>query len=335
MRGPDRMAGAAATSGCYSGRMQTFDADATRARLPLAPLIDALRAAFVAGCEVPPRHVHAVAQADGAPAGHVLLMPAWQPGAQLGVKIVSVFPGNAAHGLPSVHGVYLLLDARTGVPLAQLDGSELTTRRTVAVSALAASLLARGDATRLLIVGAGRIASLAADAMASVRPIAHVSVWNRRAGAAQALAERLRARGIDASAVTDLGRAVADADVVSCATLATQPLIEGRWLRPGTHVDLVGAFTPEMRESDSECLRRARVFVDHDEALAKAGDLVQAAADGAFAAPQLQGTLAQLCRGERRARSTASEITLFKSVGSALQDLAAAQLAWNAAPLSR
>jgi ornithine cyclodeaminase/alanine dehydrogenase-like protein (mu-crystallin family) len=312
--------------------MQIFDADATRAHLPLVPLIDALRAMFVAGCELPPRHVHEVTQADGAPAGHVLLMPAWQAGAQLGVKIVSVFPGNAAHGLPSVHGVYVLLDARTGVPLAQLDGSELTARRTAAVSALAASLLARGDATRLLIVGAGRIASLVADAMACVRPIARVQVWNHRAAGAQALAERLRARGIDASAVTDLGAAVAEADIVSCATLATQPLIEGRWLRPGTHLDLVGSFTATMREADSECLRRARVFIDGDEALGKAGELLQAAADGAFELEQLQGTLAQLCRAERSARTAASEITLFKSVGSALQDLAAAQLIWNSAP---
>jgi ornithine cyclodeaminase/alanine dehydrogenase-like protein (mu-crystallin family) len=309
--------------------MQIFDADATRARLPLAPLIDALRARFVGGCEVPQRHVHEIARRDGAVAGHVLLMPAWQAGAQLGVKVVTVFPGNAAAGLPSVHGVYLLLDAATGVPLAQLDGTELTTRRTVAVSALAASLLARDDASRLLIVGAGRIASLVADAMACVRPIARVQVWNHRAAGAQALAERLRARGVDARPVTDLGAAAADADIVSCATLSTQALIEGRWLQPGTHVDLVGSFTPAMREADSECVRRARVFVDGDEALAKAGDLTQAAADGAFAPAQLQGTLPQLCRGECRGRTDAREITLFKSVGSALQDLAGAQLVWR------
>jgi ornithine cyclodeaminase len=313
--------------------MQILDADATRARLPLTPLVDALRALFVAGCAVPQRHVHEIAQADGAadgaPAGHLLLMPAWQPGALLGVKMVSVFPGNRARGLPSVHGVYLLLDAATGVPLAQLDGSELTTRRTAAVSALAASLLARSDATRLLIVGAGRIASLVFDAMSCVRPIARVVVWNHRSDGAQALAERLRARGVDASAATDLGRAVAEADIVSCATLATRPLIEGRWLRPGTHLDLVGAFTPQMREADGECLRRARVFVDHDEALEKAGDLLQAIAEGAFARERLQGTLAQLCRGECGARGAAREITLFKSVGSALQDLAAAQLVWK------
>ncbi|MCW5662181.1 MAG: ornithine cyclodeaminase family protein [Burkholderiaceae bacterium] len=309
--------------------MQTLDADATRARLPAAPLIDALRARFVRGCDMPPRAVHAVAQADGKPAGHLLLMPAWQPGALLGVKIVSVFPGNAAQGLPSVHGVYLLLDAATGVPLAQLDGSELTSRRTAAVSALAASYLARADATRLLIVGAGRIASLMAEAMACVRPIARVRVWNHRASGAQALAARLRDGGADAQAVPDLATAVHEADIVSCATLATQPLIQGVWLRPGTHVDLVGSFTPEMRETDSDCVRRARVFVDHEEALEKAGDLVQAASDGAFAPARLSGTLSQLCRGERTGRADAHEITLFKSVGSALQDLAGAQLAWS------
>ncbi len=317
--------------GCYSGRMLTFDAETTRAGLPFAALIAALRDMFVAGCEVPARAVHAIAQPDGTTAGHVLLMPAWQPGALLGVKIVSVFPGNAAQGVSSLHGVYLLLDARTGVPLAQLDGSELTARRTAAVSALAASLLARADASRLLVVDAGRVASLVADAMASVRPIARVSVWNHRAARAQALAARLRERGIDAHAAGDLAAAVHEADIVSCATLSTAPLIEGRWLQPGTHVDLVGAFTPEMRESDSECLRRARVFVDHDEALAKAGDLLCAAADGAFAPAQLQATLTQLCRGERPARRDAREITLFKSVGSALQDLAGAQLAWQGA----
>jgi len=316
---------------CYSRRMQIFDADATRARLPLAPLIDALRALFVAGCEVPQRQVHAVMQADGAPAGHVLLMPAWQAGAQLGVKVVNVFPGNTAVGLPSLHGVYLLFDAATGVPLAQLDGNELTTRRTVAVSALAASRLARDDASRLLIVGAGRVASLVADAMACVRPIARVQVWNHRSSGAQALADQLRAGGIDASAVDDLTDAVAEADIVSCATLSTQALIEGRWLQPGTHLDLVGSFTPAMRETDSACVRRARVFVDSDEALVKAGDLVQAAADGAFAPARLQATLAQLCRGERQGRIDGHEITLFKSVGSALQDLAAAQLVWKAA----
>jgi ornithine cyclodeaminase/alanine dehydrogenase-like protein (mu-crystallin family) len=311
--------------------MQLFDAEATRARLPFAPLIDALRAAFISGCEVPPRAVHAIAQADKTVAGHLLLMPAWSPGALLGVKIVSVFPGNTALGLPSLHGVYLLLDARTGVPLAQLDGTELTSRRTAAVSALAASMLARADASRLLIVGAGRVSSLVADAMAAVRSINRVGIWNHRPAGAQALAARLRERGIDAHAVADLAAAVAEADIVSCATLSTKALIEGRWLLPGTHLDLVGAFTPEMRETDSECLRRARVFVDHDEALAKAGDLVCAAADGAFAPVSLQATLAQLCRGERPARRDAREITLFKSVGSALQDLAGAQLVWQGA----
>jgi len=309
--------------------MQVFDAAATRARLPMAPLIAALRALFAAGCEVPARQVVAVTGAGGAVAGHLLLMPAWQPGAHLGVKVVTVFPGNAAHGLPSLHALYTLFDATTGVPQAQIDGAELTARRTAAVSALAASFLARADASRLLVVGAGRVASCIAEAMASVRPIARVQVWNHRAAGAVALADRLRERGFDACAATDLPAAVADCDIVSCATLASQPLLQGRWLRPGIHVDLIGSFTPDTRESDAECFRRARVFVDHDEALVKAGDVVQAVSEGAFSSMQLRATLAQLCCAERPGRGDAREITLFKSVGSALQDLAAGRLVFE------
>jgi ornithine cyclodeaminase/alanine dehydrogenase-like protein (mu-crystallin family) len=306
--------------------MQTFDAAATRARLPMAPLIAALRAMFIAGCDVPPRQVAGVTAKDGAVAGHVLLMPAWQPGAYLGVKVVTVFAGNTARGLPSLHALYTLFDATTGVPHALLDGAELTTRRTAAVSALAASCLARDDASSLLIVGSGRVASCVAQAMACVRPIRRVQVWNHRAQGAVALVAELRDQGFEASAVTDLPAAVADAHIVSCATTATQALVRGAWLQPGTHVDLIGAFTPQMRESDGACFQRARVCVDHAEALDKAGDVLQAIAEGAFAPALLHATLDQLCRGERPGRSDAHQITLFKSVGSALQDLAAARL---------
>lgn len=321
--------------------MQILDADATGARLPPAPLIERLRALYVAGCAIPQRQLLAVpapggaGQADAAAgtAGHVLLMPAWQveraadgAGGHLGVKVVTVFPGNAAQGLPSVHAVYTLFDAHTGVPLAQIDGTQLTARRTAAASALAASFLARDDAAELLVVGAGRVAGLVPAAMACVRPIRRVRVWNHRSAGAQQLAQRLRDQGIEAEAVGALDAALQAADIVSCATLSTLPLLHGARLREGTHVDLVGAFAPAMCEADAECFARARVFVDHDEALAKAGDVLQAIAAGAFAPERLQGTLQQLCRGERAGRGHAREITLYKSVGSALQDLAAAQL---------
>ncbi len=262
--------------------------------------------------------------------GTLLLMPAWRPGRRLGIKTVTVFPGNAALGRPALHSTYLLFDAATGEPLAQIDGDEITARRTAAASALAASFLARPDASRLLVVGAGRVASLMPQALRSVRPVAEVRVWARNAAAAAALAGRLRDEGFVAGVCESLEAGVRRADIVSCATLSTLPLVRGGWLQPGTHLDLIGSFTPAMRESDAACFARSRVFVDTDEALAKSGDVLEAMADGAFARDDLQGTLADLCRSGA-GRLLADERTLFKSVGTALEDLAAAERVFDAA----
>lgn len=308
--------------------MQTLDAATTRARLPFAALIPALRHAFAEGATVPLRHTHTIPN-PGATDGTVLLMPAWRGGAHLGLKTVTIFPGNTTRGLPALHSLYTLFDATTGVPLAQIDGNEITSRRTAAVSALAASVLAPQDASTLLVLGCGRVASLLPEAMRTVRPIARVLVWNHHAAGAQRLAATWRASGLVAEATDDLPGAVAASQIVSCATLATSPLVHGAWLRSGAHLDLIGSFTPAMREADGACFARSRVFVDTDEALAKSGDVIGARADGCFADPQLQGTLAQLCRGEREGRREAGEITLFKSVGTALADLAAAELAFG------
>jgi ornithine cyclodeaminase len=305
--------------------MQLIDTATTRRHLPMRPLIDALRRMFASGCEVPLRHTHRIAEA-----GTLLLMPAWRAGARLGIKTVTIFPGNGAIGLPGLHSTYLLFDASTGVPLAQLDGNEITSRRTAAASALAASFLARTDARRLLIVGTGRVAALLADAMRAVRPIEEVVVWNHRAASAHALVDTLNANGVDARVAGELADAVAEADIVSCATLATAPLVHGAWLRPGTHLDLIGSFTPQMREADAACFARSRVFVDTPEALAKSGDVLKAIDAGAFAGAQLQATLAELCSGAHAGRASAAEVTLFKSVGSALEDLAAAELVFDA-----
>ncbi len=290
----------------------------------------ALRRAFQQGCEVPTRHAHAIGSA-----GTALLMPAWRLDARsdgaFGVKTVTIFPANGALGLPSVHAVYLLFSARTGVPLALMDGSELTARRTAAASALAADFLARQDATRLLLVGAGRVASLLPGALRSVRPGLHqVVVWNRHAQRARELTAQLCAQGFDATLTDDLPAAVGQADIVSCATLSTQALVQGAWLNPGSHLDLIGSFAPHMREADAACFTRSRVFVDTAEALAKSGDVLQAMHEGAFNTAALQGTLATLCLGQSKGRETGQcagdEITLFKSVGTALVDLAAAEL---------
>ncbi len=306
--------------------MLHLDAAATAARLGFAELIPALRRAFAQGCEVPLRHTHRIENPSG-PSGTVLLMPAWKPGGLFGLKTVMIFPGNGARGLPGLHSLYTLFDARTGVPLAQIDGNAITSRRTAAAAALAASFLARADATHLLVLGCGRVARLLPDAMRCVRPITRISVWNHRPEGAQALAAEWRTQGLDAQAVTDLGAAVTRADIVSCATLADAPLVKGAWLREGTHLDLIGSFTPQMRECDAPCFARSRVFVDTEEALAKSGDVLGAIAEAAFEPARLQGTLAQLVRGERAGRGGDAEITLFKAVGNALEDLAAAELA--------
>jgi ornithine cyclodeaminase len=307
--------------------MQFIDTATTRRHLGFAPLIAALHAMFVGDCEVPTRHTHRVAGADGG--GTLLLMPAWRAGKKLGIKTVTIFPGNSALGKPGLHSTYLLFDAATGEPLAQLDGNEITSRRTAAASALAASFLARADAGRLLVVGTGRVAQLMAEAMCAVRPITDVQVWNHRPASALALAERLRDDGFAARAVDDLNAAVGSVDIISCATLSIAPLIRGAWLCPGTHLDLVGSFTPQMREADAECFARSRVFVDTEEALSKSGDLLQAMAEGRFSADHLQATLADLCVGRHAGRCDATERTLFKSVGTALEDLAAAELVWS------
>ncbi|MYZ49337.1 ornithine cyclodeaminase family protein [Propylenella binzhouense] len=299
-------------------------------RLRFPDLVRRLREAFRAGAVTPVRHHHAIAR-PGEPDATLLLMPAWsdfaahRDGGHIGVKIVNVFPGNAARGLPSVAGVYVLMSGETGAPLAVIDGHALTVRRTAAASALAASFLARADARRLVMVGAGALAPHLIEAHASIRPIEEVLIWNRHAARAEALARSLAGRPFSVGATEDLAAAVRGADIVSCATLASDPVVPGAWLSPGTHLDLVGGFTPAMRETDDEAVAKATLFVDtRDGALAEAGDLVQPLRSGLISASGIAGDLFELCRGSVPGRRSESEITLFKSVGTALEDLAAA-----------
>jgi len=311
--------------------MRQFDAGAVATALPFARLVPALRDAFAAPANVPPRHVHSIAQA-GQAQGTVLIMPAWSDAGFLGIKTINIFPGNSRRGLPGLHATYMLYDAATGVPLASLDGNEITARRTAAAAALGASFLARADARRLLVLGTGRVARLLPQAFASVRPIGPVQVWNHRPEGAQALAAEWRALGIDAQAAPDLESAVRQADIVSCATLSEVPLVRGDWLAPGSHLDLIGSFTPAMREAAPDCFTPpARVYVDTDEAPGKAGDLLDALAAGTLRPDGVQATLAQLCNGERTAGPAGAGVgrTVFKAVGSALEDLAAAMLVWS------
>ncbi|MDM0077209.1 ornithine cyclodeaminase family protein [Variovorax sp. J2P1-59] len=308
--------------------MKILDADQTRAHLNFERLVPALREAFANEATVPQRHVHAVEA--GSDRGTVLIMPAWSDAGYLGIKTINIFPGNSARGLPGLHATYVLYDAHTGVPLAQPDGNEITAWRTAAASALGASFLARSNARRLLVLGTGRIARLLPAAHASVRAIDEVVVWNHRPEGAQALAAQWRAEGWNAQAATDLEAAVRSADIVTCATLATSPLVKGEWLAPGSHLDLIGSFTPQMREADPACFAGARTFVDTEEALGKAGDLLDAMAAGTLRADSVV-SFAALCRGSHPGRANEHERTVFKAVGSALEDLTAATLVWEGA----
>jgi alanine dehydrogenase len=301
------------------------------ARLLTYPaLVEALRDAFRRDINVPLRHHHAIARPGGD--ATLLLMPAWTEGDErfLGCKIVTVFPGNAAVGKPSVYGNYILLSGDTGEPLATIEGRALTAWRTAAASALAASYLARQDAEHLVMIGAGALAPHLMQAHAAVRPIRRVTLWNRTRERAEAVADELGPAGVAPTIADDLEAAVRTADIVSCATLSAEPLVRGAWLKPGAHVDLVGGYTPQMREADDEAARRARVYVDtRAGALHEAGDVVDPIRRGVISDTDIQGDLFDLCRGVAAGRRTPDEITLFKSVGTALEDLAAAMLVWR------
>jgi ornithine cyclodeaminase len=221
-----------------------------------------------------------------------------------------------------------LFDAATGLPLAVLDGTELTRRRTAAASALAARYLAPPDATRLLMVGTGGLAPHVIESHAAVRPISSVRVWGRRKEAAESVARGFAGGPYDVEAVSDLPAAVRWADIISCATLAETPIVQGAWLRPGQHLDLIGSFTPAMREADDDVLARAGIYVDtRAGALAESGELLHGFASGVITVADVRGELSELVRGTVAGRRSAEEITLFKSVGCAIEDLAAAELA--------
>ena len=288
-------------------------------------LIDAIDDAFRSDAVVPVRHHHEIPEAGGT----LLLMPAWNR-SFIGVKTATVFPGNRDRDLASVLASYLLLDGTTGAPLALIDGRELTLRRTAAASALASRYLSRADSGTLLMVGTGALAPHLIRAHCRVRPIRDVLVWGRTPEKARALAAGIDLPGVTARAMPDLAKAAMDADVISCATMAREPLIRGAWLTPGVHIDLVGGFTPEMREADDKALQVARVFVDtRVGAMQEAGDIVDPIGRGAISEAAVLGDLFDLARGHRRGREKTSDITLFKSVGTALEDLAGAALAFS------
>lgn len=299
--------------------MKMFSAEDVARLGPYRDIVEALREGFRAEIETPVRHHHDISDVST-----LLLMPAWSKD-WAGLKTVVFKTDNAAKGLPTIQASYLLIEQKTGTTVAMMDGGEITRRRTAAASALAADYLAREDATTLTIVGAGALAPHFVRAHAAVRPVKRVFIHSRTLAKAEELAAELAHDGFETHSVTDLEHAVRQSDIVSCVTTATAPVVMGRWLKPGAHVDLAGAFKPTMRETDAEVVARSSVYVDtRDGALAEAGDLLQARDEGKFDFANIRGDLFELCRGTAKGRTLPDEITLFKSAGSAIEDLATA-----------
>ena len=310
--------------------MRFFTDDDIAEALPWGELMTAIEQVMVdPNATAPPRTVHVVPDGRGNDASF-LLKPGWVTGSMLGVKAVTFFPDNGAQGLPTIQAGVLLFDGQTGSLLGACEANALTTRRTAAASAVAARRLAHPDARNLLVVGSGALAPMAVEAHAAVRDFAQISVWGRNPARAQAVVDGLAGTGLPVVVADNLDEAVAGADVISCVTGATNPLIRGVLLRPGCHVDLIGGFTLAMREADDDVIRRGSIFVDTIDDASVAGDIAQPLADGVITQGDLLGDLADLVSGRHPGRRHDEEITVFKSAGTALEDLAAAQLAFGA-----
>lgn len=290
------------------------------ALLDYPALVEALRAAFLDPPVAPDR---IVVPLDAASSARLLVMPAARAGGLAVVKLVTVHP-DAVDG--AVRATLVAIDAATGALRGFVDGHALTVRRTAAASVLAARQLVRPDARVLALLGAGAVAAALAHAYAATFALGEVVIWARRAVAAEALAAQLRAAGLAARAEPDRAAAVARADIVSAATLATAPIVLGDEVRAGTHVDLVGGFTPDMREADDALIARALVVADGPAALCEAGDLAQPIAAGVLDAARVR-LLADVIAAPPAV--TGGAVTVFKSVGLALEDLAAAELLFD------
>lgn len=317
--------------------MRHFDQAELDKSLTFPKLIGSLRSAFAGTWTTPMRHHHGMPGVDrnGAEVENaLLLMPSWTgPGSEnfVGVKLVAVYPNNGQIDLPSIHGLYYLIDGNTGQPLATMDGARMTVWRTAAASALASTYLSRPESSTLTMIGTGALSPFMIRAHMAVRPITEVFLWNHNIRRAHELAEELRGQGLPVTSHPDLVTAVGKSDIVCAATLTTTPLIFGKWVKPGTHIDTVGAFTPTMRETDDELVQLASLFCDtRTGALKEGGDLAIPISQGVISSNDILADLHELTRGAHPGRTSPEEITYFKSVGTALEDLAGAIAVWQA-----
>ena len=301
--------------------MLLVDAEAVHRLLDYPSLVEALRQAHRGPV---PKSEHLVQDEPENGDNKFVALVGWQKDVLIAVKLVGVFPCN--HALvppqPSVQGIVAVFDATTGKPRLICDGAAITFRKTAADSALGASFLARHDAEVLLVVGAGGMARHVIDSHFSVRPsLKRVLIWNRTHDRASALAASYSNAAFTVEPVHDIDSAVASADIVSCVTMATAPLVRGNLLKPGAHLDLIGAYLPDMRETDDDAIARGSVFVDTRNGMQNAGDLLQPVIRGVIGWDAVCADLFDLCLGRHPGRTTPEEITVFKNVGGGHLDL--------------
>src|SRR5690625_179076 len=327
-------------------------------------LIPVIRKAYQQGeaeTSVAPRSFLSYDSGEGERKSTLLIMPAWQAGKFLGIKQVTLSPYNkkfplptlqgiyilftAKTGsplatfaasqltlspynkkfpLPTLQGIYILFNAKTGSPLATFDASAITARRTAAKSAVAAQFLARQDASTLLMVGTGTLSPELIQAHCEVRPIEKVLIWEHTPGNGQKVVDKLSGMKQSFEIVSDIESAIPKADIISVATMSSDPLINGSWLKAGQHLDLVGAYRTDMREADNETLKRSDLYIDHEDAWHETGDLVIPLESGHLTKEDSKGTLFELCGNLKPGRNDEQQITCFKSTGHAMEDLASA-----------
>lgn len=299
-------------------------------KLDYPSLIHALQSAFRASYTVPMRHHHDYANPTVGVDSTLLLMPAWDDGEYLGLKVVTVSPMNSAQNLPSIQGSYTLFDLPSGQSILEMDAKVLTNLRTAAASALASQYLSRSDSRTLFVLGTGSLAPFLIAAHASNRPIERVLIWGRNPAKAERIKADLVGGDYEIEVVSDISKGIEAADIISAATMSKDPLILGKYLKPGQHLDLVGSYRSDMREADDGTIEKCSLFVDTMQGAPKeSGDLAIPLKNGTCTLEDIQADLFALCREEHQGRKTAEEITFFKSVGHALEDLAAAKLAFD------
>lgn len=279
---------------------------------------------------VPLRHHHDFPNPSEGKDSTLLLMPAWNPSADAGVKIVTISPENGKYNLPSIQGTYIYLDSKTGVVKSLLEAKALTVKRTAATSALASSFLSKKESSSLLMIGTGALSKNMIKAHASVRPIKNVYVWGRNFEKAKVVCNSIENSNLNCIPVKTIKEIIAEVDIISCATLSETPLVLGQYLKPGQHVDLVGAYKPNIREADDETVIKSDVFVDTFEGgLKESGDIVIPLKTGVLKETDIKADLFELCGNKKVGRTSNDAITMFKSVGHALEDLVAANYYFN------